>query len=227
MEKEEFNRKLSRSPLFQGLTDIYSIISTVSFDIRKYKKEEIFMYSGDELKRLAVVISGSFRGEMTDSTGKVLKIEDLKEGSIIASAFLVNKKNKIPVDVVANNDVELLIIEKADFIELMNKNAIINNNFIEIISSMAIVLAEKLRFITLKPLKSKVCDYVIKQMKGEKKEYVTLPHSHQSLADLFGVSRPSLGRIFKDLDDLGIIKVDKREVTICDFQKLKKCADNF
>ncbi|MBN1970492.1 MAG: Crp/Fnr family transcriptional regulator [Candidatus Delongbacteria bacterium] len=185
------------------------------------------MYSGDELKRLAVVISGSFRGEMTDSTGKVLKIEDLKEGSIIASAFLVNKKNKIPVDVVANNDVELLIIEKADFIELMNKNAIINNNFIEIISSMAIVLAEKLRFITLKPLKSKVCDYVIKQMKGEKKEYVTLPHSHQSLADLFGVSRPSLGRIFKDLDDLGIIKVDKREVTICDFQKLKKCADNF
>ena len=47
-----------------------------------------------------------------------------------------------------------------------------------------------------------------------------LPKSHQELAEFFGVTRPSLARVFAEMQDEGIITVDRRAISIINRNKL-------
>jgi len=58
---------------------------------------------------------------MTDWAGHVIKIEDISAPEALAVAFMFGNRNKFPVNVMAVSDVELLFIDKPDFLKLLMK----------------------------------------------------------------------------------------------------------
>jgi DNA-binding transcriptional regulator YhcF (GntR family) len=55
---------------------------------------------------------------------------------------------------------------------------------------------------------------------------MTLSQSQTELADFFGVARPSLARTFKEMEEEGILQVERREITIMNKEKLNKLLNN-
>jgi CRP-like cAMP-binding protein len=206
------------SPIFKGFNsdELPIFMSGYNFQVKRYQKDDVFNMMGNECSSVNILIEGSVRGEMTDFSGKTIKIEDIHAPNTIASAFLFGKKRKYPVSVIANELTDIMVIYREEFVKMMQANQIILNNYLNLVSSKAQFLSEKIRFLSLKNLRQKIAYYLF-NLPSDDNNVVNLPVSHEQMAELFGVARPSLGREFIKMEQEGAIKkTGRRTVKIID-----------
>lgn len=213
---------LSKSPMFRGLSpeEIKDLLSRIGHSVKSFSKGQTIAQREDEVRNLCIIIEGSVKGEMVDFSGKILKVEEMTAPMPIAHAFLFGERNRFPVDVIALEDCKILFVPKSDFMRLMQQNSTILGNYLNAISNRAQFLSSKLWFLSFKTIKEKIAHYLLNIARSESKTTIVLPKSHQELAEFFGVTRPSLARVFADLESEGIIKVNRREITITNKSKL-------
>lgn len=213
---------LTNSAFFVGLNahELEQTFSKISYSVKSFAKGQTIAQREEELKNLCIVVEGIVKGEMVDFTGKILKVEEIQSPHPLAHAVLFSSMNRFPVDVVAVTDCKILFIPKAEVLRLLQANEIILNNFLKAVSNRAHFLTNKLWFLSFKTIKEKVAHYLLSLAKSETRTTLFLPKSHQELAEFFGVTRPSLARVFADMQNEGIITVNRREVVIIDRKKL-------
>jgi CRP-like cAMP-binding protein len=214
---------LAGCPVFKGIekTTAKELFSRIHFQIKKYAPDEIVAFSREKVSNLLVVLSGSVRGEMIDYSGKTIKIEDIEAPKPLATAFLFGKENKYPVTVTANTDVQILFVPVNEFLKLLQLEKRLLVNYLNNISTRAQFLSEKLHFLSFKTIKEKVAHFLLKNT-GDKLRSFELKNSQQQLAQLFGITRPSLARVLGELKKEGLIKIEKRTVTILNKEGLHK-----
>lgn len=213
---------LSNSPFFVGLNpqELEQIFNKISYSVKSFSKGQTIAQRDEEVKNLCIVVDGTVKGEMVDFTGKILKVEEISAPQPLAHAVMFSNMNRFPVDVVAITNCKILFIPRADVLNLMQSNEIILSNFLKAVSNRAHFLTTKLWFLSFKTIKEKVAHYLLTLAKSETKTTIILPKSHQEMAEFFGVTRPSLARVFAEMQDEGIISVNRREVVITNRNKL-------
>jgi len=218
---------LSQCPIFRGITEkeAENLLKKIHFQIKSFLKDEVIVVAGESVLNLNIILLGSVRGEMIDYSGKTIKIEDVEAPKPLATAFLFGQENKFPVTVTANNDVKMLTIPVSEFLKLLQMNTQILKNYLNSISSRAQFLSQKLHFLSFKTIKGKVAHFLLQQV-GEKFHSVELKNTQQQLADLFGVTRPSLARIFGEMQKEGLIRIANKTVTLLDKMALNKLIKN-
>nr|WP_319998597.1 Crp/Fnr family transcriptional regulator [uncultured Draconibacterium sp.] len=218
---------LVKSPLFYGIPDeeCRALFSKIHYQVRKFEKDAIVVQGGEEVTNLFVVLSGSVRGEMIDYSGKTVKIEDIEAPRPLAAAFLFGKENKFPVTVTANRKAELLAIPVVEFLKLLQMNTRLLRNYLNSISTRAQFLSQKLHFLSFKTIKEKVAHFLLQQA-GDRFHSFELKNTQQQLAEMFGVTRPSLARVLGEMQDEKLIKIEKKTVTLLDKQGLNKLLKN-
>jgi len=218
---------ITQCPLFKGITEKEAefLFNKIHFQIKNYSKGDIVVVAGEEVINLLIIIAGSVRGEMIDFSGKTIKIEDIEAPKPLATAFLFGKENTYPVTVTANNDAKILVIPVTEFLKILQLNTQILRNYLNNISSRAQFLSQKLNFLSFKTIKGKVAHFLLKQA-GEKFHSVELKNTQQQLADLFGVTRPSLARVFGEMQKEGLITITNKTVTLLDKKGLNEIMNN-
>ena len=217
---------LNSSPLFSGLTEseIEAVIESVSYRSRSYPAGAVVVIAGEEISSVMVVMSGSVRGEMTDLTGKTIKIEDVYPPQALAAAFIYGKVARYPVNVIVNTDAELLIINKSEFLTLMNHDRRLLLNYLTAVCTRALFLSERLRFLSFRTIREKYAHY-ISSLPGAASGRVVIDRTQQELADYFGVTRPSLARAVAEMESDGLISVERRDVRLLDIRRLSRLSD--
>ncbi len=218
---------LNQCPVFRGLGEHESqdMLSRIHFQIKSFEKDEIVVLAGEEVKNLFIVLAGSVRGEMIDYSGKTVKIEDVEAPQPLASAFLFGKENRFPVTVTANVPTRILAVPVPEFLKLLQLNSILLRNYLDSISSRAQFLSQKLHFLSFKTIREKVAHFLLKQA-GDRFHSFELKAKQQQLADLFGVTRPSLARVLGEMQNEGLIKIEKKTVTLLDKNALNELLRN-
>ena len=213
---------LKESSIFKGLTagQIEELFSKAAYSVHRFEPGQVIAFAEDPCDNLIIVIEGSVKGEMVDYSGKVIKIEDRDAPSAIAAAFLFGKNNVFPVNVETTMSSKLLFIPQREFMKMLQLNEVVLKNYLDAISSRSQFLSNKIKFLTFKTIKGKIAQYIL-NLAGEKKERVSVPHTQQDLAELFGVTRPSLARAMGELEEEGILRVERKEVVILDRERLK------
>lgn len=208
---------LSQCPIFRNLSehDNKNLLSQIHFQIKKFEKDEIIVHAEEEVKNLLIILSGSVRGEMIDYSGKTIKIEDIEAPMPLASAFLFGKENRFPVTVTANKHAELLVIPVPEFLKLLQLNTYILRNYLNSISTRAQFLSQKLQFLSFKTIKEKVAHFLLHKADNTFHSF-ELKNTQQQLADMFGVTRPSLARVISEMQQEGLIRIERRTVTLLD-----------
>ena len=216
-------RDLTICPLFNNMSkeehDAFlerNVKAKISF-----KKGETVVRQGEVINYLYLLVEGVVRTQMITQEGNVLEIELLEAVMPLAPAFIFANNNKYPVDVVAMEPCTFLKIAKSDWLNEMVHNEKLMINFLTLNSNMAVFLSMKLQMISLKSLKHKLAIFLLEKTTPEK-NYFILKRTRTQLSEYFGVQRPSLARIIKELEDEGIIKTEGRVVTVLDRNKLAK-----
>lgn len=206
---------LGNCSLFAGLpvAEIESLISGIHYQVKQFNTDEVVTHHGDACNSLLIVLQGSVRGEMMDASGRVLKIEDIGAPRPLAVAFLFGQNNRYPVTISANETVRILALPKDSVIKLMQTNERFLINFMNAVSNRAQFISDRLKFHSFRSLKGKIADYLIEADKN-KTDVVFLTQTHEELADLFGVARPSLSRALRELHHEGLIKAEGKRIEI-------------
>ena len=217
---------LSNSPLFRGLTDseIDRLIASVNFRVRFYHAGAVAALAGEEISSLMIVISGSVRGEMSDLSGRTMKIEDINPPQALAAAVLFGEGSRYPVTVTANIDSEFLIINKEDYLGMMASDGRILSNYLSFICGKAQFLSGRLRFLSFHTIKGKFAHY-LSSLPGASAGRVVIDRSQQELSEYFGVTRPSLARAIGEMEKDGLISVDRRVVRLINIKGLSALTE--
>ena len=219
--------KLQQAQVFKGLTidEIETILATVPYKVRKFRAGSLIAQQGDKVHSFIIVMSGLVKGEMVDFAGRVIKIEDIPASGALASAFIFGNRNRFPVNVIAQSDGELLVIEKNAFLSLLMRNDRILTNFLDLISNRSQFLSEKIKFLNFKTIKGKLAHYIL-QSAGSSGNSVTFGMTQSELADYFGVARPSIARALGDMEEEGIIEASGKHIKIVNRKKLSDLIDD-
>ncbi|PID27102.1 MAG: cAMP-binding protein [Candidatus Cloacimonadota bacterium] len=218
---------LTKNDIFKGLSEeeIKNLFNSIEYRVSSYSKENLIIHSDQICNHLYIILEGQVRGEMLNPMGKVVKIEDIDAPKAIATIFIFGKNNKLPVNVVANIDSKILSIPKNSLLKLMSTNETILMNYLSEISDKARLLTKKIRMLSFLTIKGKVANFILRKA-GSNKRVIKLEQSQQKIADFFGVTRPSLSRVFKEMEQDGLIELENKEITILDRKKLIELSES-
>lgn len=213
---------LKKCSLFKNISseDLELLLNLSKYKLIKFENGEYIKFRGDSHEDMHIIISGIVKTEMLKNSGDSHEIEKISAPSIIAPAFLFNDKNVFPVNVIAENKPEIIIISKQNVIKMLQNNQTFLINYLNMISNKAFFLSQKIWFnFYNKTIKEKLCAYILNNSKNNK---FILNVSIENLSDLFGVTRPSLSRTIKELIDEGILeRVSRKEFLILDKDRLE------
>ncbi|MEK7718335.1 MAG: Crp/Fnr family transcriptional regulator [Bacteroidota bacterium] len=213
---------LLNSPLFRGLTleELTHLFSLVKHQIRHFRSGELLAQAGDPVDKAILLMEGRLQGEMVDFAGNSLKIEELDPPQMVAAAFLYGPKNKFPVFLNAKTDGKILIILKKEFTDMLSLESRVMVNYINIVSGKAQFLSGKITFLSLRTIKEKIAYYILQMVKSGGNNYVAIDQTQTNLAELFGVTRPSLSRTIQEMEKQDIFTWSRDNIVIKDLKKL-------
>ncbi|MEX0981168.1 MAG: Crp/Fnr family transcriptional regulator [Bacteroidales bacterium] len=220
-----YTGSLIQNPLFRGIDKETAgrLIKNTRHQVKKLKKGEIFAHEGDPVFNLIIIVQGTVAGEMMDLHGNMLLVEKRTVPQSFATAFLFGKKTSYPVTITATEETKLLLISRQDLLTLFTQSSEIMKNYLDTIADRAQFLSGRIKLLSLPGLRAKLAAYLLELMKQAGNREINLPHTQQELAEMFASTRPSVGRLIRELHAEGIIGARGKKVTILKVQKLKDC----
>jgi CRP-like cAMP-binding protein len=218
---------LCQSPIFRGISpdELQELFRQIHYQVKSYQKNDLITIAGEVCDRLLIIQEGSVKAEMNDYSGKTIKIEDMSAPWPLATAFLFGKENRFPVTVSATSDVVMVSIPKPEFVKLLQLNSLILNNYLNTISTRAQFLSQKLKFLSFKTIRQKIAHYLLEKA-GDRLQTVDVPQSQEQLAEMFGVTRPSLARTLGEMVQEGLIETQRRAIKILDKDRMNQLLKN-
>ena len=214
---------LTNSPFFNGLTakEIKELLQTVNYKIVEYPAKEIYTLAGMPCKYADFILKGELISRMTGLSGKQVQIDRLKACVLIAPAFIFAKNNAMPVSVETAQHTTIMRMMPSELKHLIDTNERIRMNFIQLLSSIDVFLTQKLRMLSLFTVREKLAYFLIKAAKEQQSSTIKLSNSRQEIADTFGIQKFSLLRCLSEFEDNGAIKIDGKQITILNSDKMK------
>lgn len=208
---------LNKCDLFLNMTqsEIENVLEQFEINETPFKKDTILAMQDEPCNRLIILTSGSIKAEMSDPSGRVVKIEDIYAPSPLAILFLFGIDNRFPVQVTALEDLTALVVPKHTVLKILQSNEQILTNYLNISAIYASRLREKLHLMSFRTIRQKIAIYLLKlSAENNNANTLTLDKTQKVLAEYFGVSRPSLTRELIAMQKDNIIVLDKKDITI-------------
>ncbi|WP_455383274.1 Crp/Fnr family transcriptional regulator [Salinispira pacifica] len=214
---------LARCPLFRAVPrdELAGRMRATEHHIHGYSVGALIRSRGDRCDELLVMLRGQAAGEFQDYEGHVLRVETIPAPETLASAFLFAPDPRFPVNIIALTQVRICSFPRASVIRLARESDHIMGALLADVGSRASFLAEKLRLTQFATLRQKVAGYLWERASALGKDSVPLSGTQASLAELFGVARPSLGRVLHELESVGVIEREGRRIRILDRKRLR------
>jgi len=213
-------KTLAKFKLFKEIDEkeLIELLKKIKYEIKKIKKSDIVFFREEKIDGLFIILKGVLSAEMLKENGDIQKIENLSNGDIIGSAFIFGNENNLPVDLIVLEEGELLHIDKNNLLKSFNINQKFLINFLNEISDKTQFLSNKVwKNFNNKTIKEKILDYILENTQSNK---VIFKHSIKELAELFGVSRPSLSRVISEFVEDEILKRDGKNKFILNKEKI-------
>lgn len=204
---------LTQCPLFRGLNSeaIAELLGRCTYITNRYAVGELIARRDVVYSGLMIILDGSVRGEITSSCGKRQVIDNIPSGQLIAPAFLFGGYNRLPMDVIANENVRIMTLHRGSLFEMMQDETLVLSNFIDIISNRANFFSRKIYALTVLMLKEKVAQYILGLATDADGE---IHINISTMAQVLDLTRPGCEQTLQEIERKGIIKVEGSMIKI-------------
>ena len=193
-------------------------LNEITYMTEFFKKGECIAQQGNTVNALYILLKGSAKAEMISDSETVLNIETVKAPNLLAPALLFAANNRFPVDIVALEDCEIILISKDSIVKQLSGNEAFLQGFMKFNSNRVNFLSERLKLLSTKTIKGKIAQYILARSTHQN---FTLDRKLTELAEYFGVTRPSLSRSLSEMIEEGIISLKRKNGIILNSVKLK------
>jgi CRP-like cAMP-binding protein len=214
---------LAGTALFEGIdvVELDELVGTTSSVVREFRKGDLLFASGSVYDSLWILVEGSVAAEMQGGRGQTVRIETIPAPSPLASAVLFAPEPVLPVSARALTSVRAVCIPREAVLTICQRSRPFLENYLRDSGSRIAAFSERFRFLQFATLRERLADCLLRQAARSGGDVVTLPSSKEKLAEIFGVTRPSLSRGFGELARGGAVAIEGRTVRLLDRGLLK------
>ena len=209
---------LEKSTLFQGVEAnvLRGYLEETPHHIQCYDKEETIFHLMDPALRIGIILEGRVEAQKSFPNGSQVNVSIRIPGEIIGPAAVFSKSQRYPCDIVALEPATLMMLSKEDLLSLMQKDVKILQNFTTEIASATYMLQQRLELLSYSGIAQKAAFWLLMQVRQTGKTAVQIPDSMSRWALIMNVSRPSLHREMKKLEEEGIIRYERKNIYVLD-----------
>ena len=201
------------------VTEREAFLDELKFKTKYFNKGDQIANQGEIVNALYILLKGSVKAEMISDSGTVLNIEIIQAPNPLASAFLFAENNRFPVDVVALEPCEVVVVSKDSIMKQLACNETFLHGFMKFNSGRTQFLSERLKLLSTKTIKGKLAQYILARTSNSD---FSLDMNQTALAEYFSVTRPSLARSISEMISEEIITLKGKKGKVLDAVKLKR-----
>jgi len=217
---------LAEVPIFSGLTESELAFLTPRTIPRNYSAGELVFGEGQACSGLYVVESGNVRIYKSSPNGReqVLSIDG--PGGSIAELPVFDGGN-YPASATAIDNVTLLFVSKQDFQALCLAYPQVPLKVLRVVGARLRRLVGIIEDLSFTTVRHRLASYLLRlaQKSGARTAAgveVTLPITNQELAAQIGTVRELVSRNLSRFQAEGMLKIEGREVAICNLKALEE-----
>ncbi len=187
------------------------------------KRKHTIYEAGQKPENLFFVNKGKVKTYKINELGKELITDIYKDGEFLGYIPLMEDTNYLDT-AVAMQDVELMIIPKADFLAILGSDSMVAQSFIKMLSKEVSEKEEKLIALAYSSLRKRVATGLLQVYNKFKKSPADSPRleiSREDLAQIVGTATESLIRTLSDFKSEKLIDIKEGKVFITDEERLK------
>lgn len=215
------------SPLFDGINEeeIEDLLGCAKAREIVLKKNEILFNEGQKPAKLYILLDGivclckdNYLGDKS-----ILTVID-REGDIFGEVYMFVDNLTYEYYAQALQDTRVLEIPKDFFYKTCTKACNFHfkliNNMLSILATKAYYLTKKNQLLASSSLRQKICKFIL--MNSDRGGILNLKITREELASYLNVTRPSLSRELNQMQKDKLISIERRKITIEDFNRLKE-----
>ncbi len=224
MQISKYIPTLNRSLLFnhysqEALLEFFNIID---YKISKYSKNALVFIENEPCTNIYIILEGIIQIQKIDSSGKTLTIAEFKDGDTVGENLLFGRRNTFPMTGQAKSNTVLIQMSKESILNLCQKDSIFLTQLLRVLCDKTVTLTEKLREVTLKSIRQKICEHIFEEYRKEKNLEIHLSITKKEWADKLGIQRPSLSRELIKMKEEGLIDYDRKTIEIKNLSEIQK-----
>ena len=215
---------LEKSSLFSKVpaAELREILEGTPHYIQCYEKDETIFRLMEPALRIGIILEGRVEAHKFFLDGSQVNVSTRIPGETIGSAAVFSKNRKYPCDMVALEPVTVMMFRREDLLGLLQKNVQILENFTTEIGTATYMLQQQLELLSYNGIAKKAAFWLLMQVKESGKDKVCIPGSVSKWAMLMNVSRTSLHRELKRLEEAGILSYAPPMISILDMGALEE-----
>lgn len=195
---EKYFEVLRKCPLFMGISDenLISILVCLGATMKTYEKKETIFSEGEPAKYIGIVLSGAVQIVQMDYLGNRNIVANIEAAELFGESFACAGVEAIPMDVVAREDTEVLLIDCLRITQTCSSACEFHRrmiyNLMKLVAMKNIIFHQKIEIISKRSTREKLMTYLVMQAKKNKSTIFEIPYDRQELADFLGVDRSGL-----------------------------------
>ena len=209
---------LEKSILFSRVpaAELRAALEETPHHIQCYDKGEIIFHLMEPATRIGIIMEGRVEAQKSFPNGSQVNVSIRVPGDMIGPAAVFSKCQRYPCDIVSLEPVTVMMFRKDDLLRLMQKNTCILKNFTTEIASATYMLQQRIELYSYNGIAQKAAFWLLTQARQTGKSKIHIPGSVSKWAMLMNVSRPSLHRELKRMEDTDIISYAPPVIDILD-----------
>ena len=208
-----------KSPVFRGLTsaEIDDIYALGYIKVRSFKKGDIVFATGDIIREVCTVLSGSVNIESIDLNGDRSIIDNVSDGRIFAESYALCREPML-VDAVAAQNSEILFLDLNSLADPQYSSESwyckLMRNMLDISVQKNIVLSRRILCTSPKTIRGRISNYLTAQSLAAESFTFRIPFDRQQLADYLNTDRSALSKELGKMRDEGLLDFKKDLFTL-------------
>lgn len=209
-----------KCPLFKGVSDeglkqLYNCLRARQTEFKA--GEEIYSFS--RLKSvLGVILQGKIVIKKIDRNGNVTILDHIQKNGVLSNAFSFSQTDGNYISAYAVENSKVVFFDYDNVFKRCQKacecHSVFVENLFDIVVEKSKTLSQRVEILSNKTIREKILSYLSITAKSTGSVEITLPMSLTSFAEFLCVDRSAMMRELKKLSDAGIIKTDKRIITV-------------
>ena len=214
---------LAKCALFRNISeeDLSKLLQGFECNVRTFEKGETVFRFMNRAESVGIVLEGSIAGIKPFPDGSEMSVTLRKQGDLLGQAAAFSAMRRYPCDLIAHERSSVLILRREELLALMRKDARVMESFITGIASVTYMLQRRLELTGFKGIAQKAAFWLLMKSEASGEKKVMIPGSVSNWASVMNVSRPSLHRELRKMEEKGLISYAPPEIESLDYRGLR------
>ena len=201
-------------PLFEGLSEAHHALLLQMAVRRTYPRHALIVQEGDPGERFFLLRRGRAKVYLGNPDGREVILAILGSGDFFGEMALVDDES-CSASVMAFEESEFVSIGKAEFQQVLATSPDMAASLLKALSKRLREADRQIESLALNDVRARVEQALRSLARPEGDELVISSRvTHRDIAAMVGTSREVVTRIFRSLEEGGVVKIDGRRIIL-------------